>query len=429
MRRAKRPSKINATAKHYFDTPVTYRSSDRLVSWFTANTKKLTQRELAGYFGDQFHPNTTFLPDTCFITGPKLSGAVWSAILQRKVCLTQLVKRELSGWLLDPHRHQQAWSALMSDQYGPGNFAWFDSSRYWPEEHRFGIGYYVNLLGERKRFARTLALKLREELGREPTQSELNHVFQKGRSPRDLLVYPPAERELRLGGNVFTDEELVVTACAHGLRSGHDSVILTRDRGVFDQFAKLSSLLTWHYLAMRFSEALAAYPRSFETKPMPTGVPEIDAYFVAENSLLVRKPGALEDFVDWLIPPEPDVVRLQCVLLGGEGDATSFDHCVFEAERDLDRIIRMKGRTRGGNTDLLQGRNCHITGYPRGIESPREYVAVVQDREVYAEDGNYKFPQLELTHAVQHFDVLGEPKTRQTEHGIYLCTAINAEQD
>jgi hypothetical protein len=319
MSRRNNQSRTNATAKHYLDTPVTYRSSDRLTSWFTRATKKLTQRELAAYIGEAFKPNTIFLPDTCFVTGPRLSGAVWSEILKRRVCVTQLVKRELTGWLLDPHGHKQLWNALMSREKRPGYFAWFDNSQYWPEEHVFGIGYYVNLLAERKRFARKLALGLRDELGREPTRRELNRVFQKGRSPRDMLVFPPAERELRLGGNVFTDEELIVTGCALGLGRGNDAVILTRDRGVFDQFAKVTSLLTWHYLSMRFSEAYAANPGAFSVHSMPTENPDIDTFFVSENSMLVRKPVALEDFVDWLLPQKREIVRIQCVFVGRRG--------------------------------------------------------------------------------------------------------------
>ncbi|MBI2806788.1 MAG: hypothetical protein HYX68_17555 [Planctomycetes bacterium] len=323
--------------------------------------------------------------------------------------------RELAGWLMAPCRHSRLWRLVVSarlDRHGP---VWIDCPERWPQDHLLGIAYYSNLLAERKRRARDLALQLEQKLSRTPTDDELNGLFQKGWARRDFHVVRSGAKELRTGGNVFTDEHLVVTACAVGLFTGNDTVVLTRDRGVFDQFAKLTSLLTMHYQGMRFAEAYAAYRSSFEITPMPIGNPDIDAFFVAENSFLVRKPVALEQFVDWLLPHESVPVGLHCILLGGEADSFSLDHCFLEAERDMDRIIRMKGRTRGWNTDRIRGRNCHATGFPRGIPNPRHFVAVVQDREIYLPDGTLAFPKLDIAHTVFHDEVLSAPVTTGTE--------------
>jgi hypothetical protein len=221
-------------------------------------------------------------------------------------------------------------------------------------------------------------------------------------------VFEPGEKELRNGRNVFSDEELIVSSCAAGLCSGLDSVVITRDRGVYDQFSKLTQLLTWHYFSLLFAERYVSDRDRYEVVPMPIGDRDIEPYFVSENSVLVRKPVNPEQFVEWLLPSQFSPVRLHCILLAGDGPSFLLDQCLFEAERDMKRIIDMKGRARGWNTDRIFGRNCHITGFPRSIVNPRHFVAIVQDREDIAPNGTLSFPRLELNHALHHLDVAGQ---------------------
>lgn len=462
MSRKRQPEpKVNVTARHFFNLPVLHRGSRRLSSYFTAQTVKLDQRSLANYFRTRFPRHTVFFPDTCFtmtrlkakangrlcafgrgssskvqrnrapkvrrseflsflsgrccfITGPRMGEAIWDQLLEHRIGVTELVLRELAGWLMLPFRHSRIWRLIMSARSDKDGPVWIDRPDRWTREHLLGIEYYVNVLAERKRFARWLALRFEEQTGRPPADVERNRLLQKGWAQRDCHVFRPGEEEIRTGRNVFTDEELVVTACAVGLCSGNDTVVVTRDRGVFDQFAKLTNLLIIHYQAMLFAERYAAAHTSFEITPMPTGDPDIDAYFVAENSFLVRKPVSPDQFVDWLLPRECAPMRLHCILVGGEADPFSFDHCFLEAERDMGRIIRMKGRTRGWNTDRIRGRNCHVTGFPRTIPEPRHFVALVQDREDYSADGELAFPKLDLAHTLYHIEVLSEPTSLGT---------------
>jgi hypothetical protein len=403
MRRtSKSEPRANVTARHYLSQPQSNYTCARIPTYFTPHTAKLHQLELANYLARTFSERTVFFVDTCFVTGPHLEARVWTEILRRRVGLTQCVMQELTGWLLAPSRHLHLWRSICAAQLGQRGSVWLDAPDAWSRDQLLGITYYVNLLTERKRAARGLVLRFEEKYGRPPTDSERNRLFQAGWLSRDFHVLRPGELALRKQVNEFTDEELVVTACAFGLIHGVETAILTRDRGVFDQFAKLVAILTTNYLSMLFAELYAVYRDRYETVPMPTGNPHIDAYFVAERSFLVRKPVPPDSFSEWLLPPEFVPTRIHCILLSGDGNCLGFDSCVYEAESDMQRVVSVKGRTRGWNTDRLIDHNCHITGFPRGIAEPRNLVAIVQDREEYA--GVLGFPKLELAHACFHFD-------------------------
>jgi hypothetical protein len=62
--------------------------------------------------------------------------------------------------------------------------------------------------------------------------------------------------------NFFTDEMLVYTAVATGLRSGRPTYILTKDEDLQEQFYKLTWLLDTHYRSMLFAHRFAEEPVS-----------------------------------------------------------------------------------------------------------------------------------------------------------------------
>lgn len=410
-RKRGRVQKANKTIRESLSLPPAYRSIGRLDAYFTPVTRKITWSDLADRLQHDFSPHTLFALDTNVYTGPAMDATIWSQFTTgaRRVIVPQLVLHEIQGWLTAPQKHFAMADLINAARRAEDVPVLIDDQARWFPEQALGVEYYINLLAERKRVSTTLIDSFARKHGRQPTTTEKNSLFQKGWMERDFFLLKKGEEELRTGGNFFTDEELVVVACAVGLASGLDTVIVTRDHDVFDQFAKLTKLLVVHYQGLLFADRFADSPHAYNITPMPVGVPRLDAYFHAKNSVLVRKPVENPDlFMEWLLPPNFAPVRLSCILLGGEAPPLSFEYLEFRAEKDLERIIAMKGKMRGLSTDRIIGRNCHTTGYPLGIPDPRSHVLVVQDYEKYMSDGTLGFPLLDMMHAITHNDVNSE---------------------
>src|SRR5947199_4598810 len=131
---------------------------------------------------------------------------------------------------------------------------------------------------------------------------------------------------------------------------------------------------------MLFADLYAANRDAFAIKPMRLGVPELHFYFDPAESFLVRKHVANpDDFIGALLPPDYQPVRLTCLLFGGIPPDMTMSYLSFYAEKDMGRLLQVKGRTGGLSTDKLEGKNCHVTGFPVGIDEPREWVLVTKD--------------------------------------------------
>jgi len=80
----------------------------------------------------------------------------------------------------------------------------------------------------------------------------------------------------------------------------------------------------------------------------------------------------------------------------------------YICETPMLKLVEAKGQSWGLNTELLNGKNCHVTGFPAGfpvgISDPRSFVVLALDRFVRDSNSQYKFPRLDLAHATTHFE-------------------------
>ena len=70
------------------------------------------------------------------------------------------------------------------------------------------------------------------------------------------------------------------------------------------------------------------------------------------------------------------------------------------------KLVEAKAKSGGLNTDLLNGKNCHVSGFPIGIDDPRSFVVVAVDKLAATAVPGLKFSQLDLAHATVHFEQL-----------------------
>ena len=326
-------------------------------------------------------------------------------MLERRLTFTEGVWKELSDWRNNPFYNSELVSVLEEARTRRNSRILFDENGQWGSPCGVFRNHYVNLLSERKRRAKALVDESVQKLGVRPSDNDLNRIFQQAGIERDFHIFRKGEREISADGNIFTDEELVATAAMVSLSTGRNTTIFTRDHDVLEQFYVLCGLLSSHYQGTLFAKIWANNSALFTHELVPQTA-ETKHYFDVENGLMVSKPVPPDDFVRWLLPSEFELICMRCILFTGQDEHLAITPLTFVCETPMLELVQAKGNSWGLNTDLLDGRNCHVTGFPLGIPDPRKRVLVVKDRTVPAQDPRFNYARLDLAHATTHFEIL-----------------------
>lgn len=389
-------AKINPTLKHIADNAVPVISGpNRLLFPYLMSKQPVTYRELAMRISEK-NLGTVFFLDTNFFTAHEIEDAVWTAIFDRTLTVTRGVHHELKPWLATPFYNKALTPPLsrtsLNEHIVFEEDMWQGNAFY---------SYYVNLLLMRKRRGQALVEDFVQRHGRQPTADEQNNLFNRGGLERDRKLLQKGFKDIA-SPNFFTDEELVTSAVLTAILTGRDSVILTRDPDLLEQFEKLLSLLTKHYIAHCFANIYAESKSSFETKGMRQGHHVLDFYFDATESLLVKKHVSPELFVEAVLPNSFEVVRTTCLLFGGQPPDLTVTPLPFRLERGMADLLMAVGNSFGLCTDRLQDKNCHATGFPIGIDDPDEWVIVSKDNMRSPPDSPLRFAEIDVGHVITH---------------------------
>ncbi|MFJ8195950.1 hypothetical protein [Streptomyces sp. NPDC096152] len=289
---------------------------------------------------------------------------IWEALLAEpgKLRITVEVMAELLPWLKVRPEHPVLKAMQMKDS--PIKIVGMHTLA---EHDRVAGAYYVSLLRARRRVINMPWIV--EEATRLSAGGEAS-----------VTPYAVAQKEFgeraaklsRKGVNdkLGTDEALVFQAARHSLETGQKAIILTKDSDIEEQFYKFFWLLDTHYrsmlLADRYSECfsqfpLHAMPDEFNVRP-----------FRGNCNALVRRP---ESLLHEVIPDRFRFVAVSCWRIGAKTSILTFG-----AEREMYRVLYVKGKTGGLNSDRLGGRNFHAYLAPMSLPmSLRGCAAVVHD--------------------------------------------------
>ncbi len=306
--------------------------------------------------------HSLFFVDTCFFTKP-LEDIVWEALLERDIVITPLVLYELQPWLDNPKCNK-----MMRDEVKRA------VNHSHPRIHineldevilRHGFSYYADLLTLRKLHGFIIANEFQKRNGRPPNKDEFNGLAFRAFGERGALIARKGWDDFGKH-NCCADEELAVTAALSALISGNDVTILTRDHDILEQFYKLLFLIETHYKSMLSADRYASNPSAFLSMPIPNGDHFGDPFrrFVGGYDLLLESDS--DPVLGWrdLLPEERRDVHLQCLWFSGGPSQLVFESLEFNADEDMRRLLEIKGRTGGMNTDMLDDRNCHAWAYP-----------------------------------------------------------------
>lgn len=216
-----------------------------------------------------------------------------------------------------------------------------------------GYDDYVKLLSLRKLLGVVAHRECTVQLGRAPTDSEFKQYLHKAHGP---ILAPIAFKGWQNHGkrNYLADEELVVTAVFTAIATGRETLILTRDTDVFEQFTKLLHLLSLDYLSFRFAEVRHHNPD--ECPMFPSVVPEGDNWPDFDGNVIehVVIP-ALE--LDHLWPTMYTPVHTWCVLVGNTCVEPKISVAAFCLETEMGWMLNVKQETGGKNTQHSHGKN------------------------------------------------------------------------
>ncbi len=194
--------------------------------------------------------------------------------------------------------------------------------------------------------------------------------------------------------NFAADEDLVVAAVTHAILTGQETSILTRDRDPLEQFRKLLYLIDTHFRCHLVAESFLDTPENL-IESQEEGETPHDCFEPGGRSILHLP----RRFVDWVLPRPGSPVMMHCHRLAGEGERMKIASLDFCAQREMVRLLRVKGATGGRNYDLPGGKNCHLVISPPF--PPRMNGVAILGRDRPRKIRGFAAPLVDVEYAVQ----------------------------
>ncbi len=322
----------------------------------------------------------------------RTDNRLWQTLLQSngKIVLIPSVLHELEPWLSTHKDHIVAKAILNNDSCI--EFGGLDAD---DAEQQANFAYYVNLLGMRKRILRLRIMAFERINGRSLNENEITKIkdeIHQTYNPRGYLL---ANKGAKAEGawNFYTDEALVFLAVLTGISTGRKIMILSKDEDIQEQFYKLLWLLDTHYRGMLLADLFSSNPSRFTSYPIPKGDLTIEEAFTGENNFLIERS---DEILEEILPESFNFVSLYCWIVGEKLTQT-----IFGAEQEMTRLLDIKAKTKGLNTDKLDGRNCHIWLAPLDVTRKlRGCAAIVQDNRLELKSSTVEIPILDVNQAI-----------------------------
>ena len=199
-----------------------------------------------------------------------------------------------------------------------------------------GYDHYVNRLSLRKRLGLVAFGELQQKFGREPSEPELKQHLH---NSYNAGVAPIAFKGWKDRGkrNYLADEELVVAAAFTAIATGQESLILTRDTDIFEQFIKLMHMLLADYACFRF--ALVHHANPVDAPMFPLAIEGEGRLNPCIDGDEVQQIIISHNDVSRLPPYEYTPVHAYCVLLGNDYIDPKVSIAAFCLENGDGRVV------------------------------------------------------------------------------------------
>lgn len=372
--KSRRPDSVHAVVQPH-DTPKHRTPVPRLAWLFPGERGRTDDEHLATVLEQGSLPDGQFVLDTGFLTGGDVTQRLWEVLFGRRILIPPLVWMELQPWLETPFRNQFIRDQLvLAKENGHANIDFLQPLDE-TSELDLGIWYYIRLLSFRKMIFPYVEAQLRESLQRAPTSNEVDFRVRRLVQDRGWQLAVKGKDDFEKP-NFLADEATVVRAVTLALATGRETTILTRDTDIIEQFYKFIYLLDTHYRSMLIASAYHTQPLNFREQISDEVGPSWSAFDRRSAKFIYRPIGASER----VLPPDPHWVMLYCYGLGDIRPPWTLDILSFNAEQEMLETIRMKGRTRGLNTNLFGDFNFHLCVDPSRQDELANISILAKDR-------------------------------------------------
>ncbi|MEQ8790830.1 MAG: hypothetical protein RIC55_31325 [Pirellulaceae bacterium] len=350
----------------------------------------------AGDFVSDTPPETVFFLDTSFLHRKEIPEAVFEALLSRKVAVTPLVWGELGDWLEKPFANA-AFRDVLTDarEQSTTSSVIFPQPGEWSNGIYESVRYYMSLLSLRKYIGPSFREAMTKD-GEPPATASLTSRIQRSVGNRGTELARKGLSEYEKP-NFLADEELVVAAVTYAIVNGCECCILTRDRDPLEQFRKFMWLLGTHFRSSLIAKSFIETPENVVVLDSPIDIPAgTKDCFEGENRCVLGLP---RRFVDWVVPRQCEQVFVRCHRLAGDGSRMKMASLAYGAVRQMEDLLRVKGKTNGRNYELPDGRNCHLTVSPPFLPHMDGKAIVGHDR--LTRLGLFHGPIVDIEYALQ----------------------------
>ena len=342
---------------------------------------------------------SVFCDNSVFDDG--VPAELWEALLGApgRLVLTPRVNFELRSWLLKRANHPVA-AAIGGRHPGIG----FRAEPKDGQPGRRVFDYYMTLLACRRNAMKIERRLFQKEHGRDPDVVEERRLaddLQKHIGERGRLIATKA-------GGSGTDEALVYLAVEHAITTGKQTLVLTRDADVEEQFFKLLWLIETHYRGMLLADRFVDTFSAFRTRPVPRAILDNpNGPFEPHDAVLIERTGHMRD----LLPAQSRFVAVSCWNARVQLSALSFG-----AEMEMGRLLAVKETTGGWSTNRLGGRNMHASVSPLHVGGRADCGAAVYDRRKTIGRSGASVAKLDLLQAINTGERHGHLVARQPPH-------------
>ncbi len=333
-------------------------------------------------------PNHAYFLDTCFVK-KEVPQQCWDALLSKTICITPWIDYELREWRRDPRINCSFHAAYEQGRSDQDQRFVFLSPQTDDPDLASAISHYVSLLCFRKDIFRSMRDQLKADTGQQPSDDQVHREVQKLVRERGMTIATKG-RDDEEKPNFTADEDLIVRAFVFALTTGRDVTVLTRDKDLSEQFFKLQYLIDTHYRSFLLANAFADQPLNFRRYDDPNSKFEMHGF---ESIEIYQMPAGMDDRV---LPDDYQFVNVHVDRIIDSGSDLYHSAFGFSAETKMEEMLRVKGRTKGLNTEALGGKNLHRCIHPNLQKTFGNCVGVVEDRFVISESNRWSLTDVQM---------------------------------
>jgi len=220
--------------------------------------------------------------------------------------------------------------------------------------------HYLAILTHKRLLGHLVWKKLRDTLGHVPTTQEWQESIKLFEFGRKSYLRATTSAPSEPIDSIHVEDWLILYAAFNAIFDGHNSIVITNDRTVIEQFVTLCVCMQRDYRAWTMCPHIMLIDLSWDDKDDMTG-----RRYGFKSLPIVLQIG--EEQCEKMLPVHPWPIHLHCWLIERKDDGWGLIPMSFRAERPMHAAISFRGANGGRNTTSLGDHNIHFLSVPNQL--------------------------------------------------------------